>query len=146
MLPSTPGSSKRSLSLRWLKYIKFAILSVRNKTSNFEINWWIRNYYTGKIKMEWTSSPLNNSMKRCPSWEASSRSAARGIHHFLCKWKSKTTSASVRLCSTFEKLEWNRAGGGAFRWGSALQAKRSQVRFLMRWFNCSRPHYGPGVD
>ena len=75
---------------------------------------------------------VTNSMKNCPSREASSRSDARGIHHFLSKWKSKTRSARVRLYSTSWKTGWNGARGGAFRSGSALQAKRSQVRFPMR--------------
>ena len=51
---------------------------------------------------------VTNSTKHCPSWEASCRFADRGIQHFLCNRKSKTTSASVRLCSTSCKteMEW----------------------------------------
>jgi len=46
ILPSALGlPSGLFPSVTWLKYITFAFLCVRNKTSNLKINWWIRNSY-----------------------------------------------------------------------------------------------------
>ena len=60
---------------------------------------------------------VTNYTKHCPLWEPSSRLAARGIHHFLCKWKSKTTSASVRLCSA----SWQTGMERGTRWRISLR-------------------------
>ena len=36
--------------------------------------------------------------------------------------------------------------GGAVGWGTALQVRRSRVRFPMVSLESFWPHYGPGVD
>jgi len=96
--------------------------------------------------MEWNNKHMWPTAWSIALREASSRSAARAIHQFYIYGSPKPRRQVSASVPNLENLKWNGARGGAFRWGSALQAKRSQIRFPMKWLNSFSPHYGPGVD